>query len=182
MKKKLFIALGFIFGLGILGTSYHNSNVQYLRASAEEEIVEEIVENEPTLTETISQTAQDVIAVIKETLSQPIVIGGVSVSLGTLVLWVITKALGNSKGQVKDLTGQIKDILEKSKEYVSLKDFNSLIAQKEQIIAILNELLPTIKNIKAKENIEKMLIELGETVIEKISTDIEKEKTNENVF
>lgn len=196
MKKKLFVGLftTLILGCGLAFGGAKN----YVSARAEDEIgsvatIESdgvVEEEEKGVFEEISQWAKDSIAICKEVLNQPIVIGGVSVTLGTILLFVISKLVGSlSKKEIKKLGARIEELVESAKNNVSKKDYNALVKDYNALLEIVNVITPSIKNIPIRENAKKLLLELKpivdsdkEFVVEetKIVIDDTKEQLNKN--
>lgn len=171
MRKKLFIALSCIFTLGLLGTCCVKSNSVF-KCNAEEQV--EVGQTETTeqpvnvdeesksVLQDISQTAYDCIKVIESFFSQPLVIAGVSTTVGALAIFIISKAFGGKGGKkkIEELLKKLAEIGENIKNCVSIKDHNELAKQKDLLVDIFKELLPTIKNIKVKEKCVELLKQL----------------------
>jgi len=103
-------------------------------------------------TNDISNTAKDVIAVIKNILTQKIVIAGVSISLGTLLLWVVGKVI------IKIFDKRADKYQKKLDETLKkLGQSEEQIAQLKQELEMLDKLVETLanntKNIQVKEKL-----------------------------
>lgn len=182
-KSRKFL---FVVPLGILlGTSLFaikpNFNVQ--KALAEEPVSTEVSEK-PTSEEItsisdseevvinvdeevgkISQQAKDFIECVKTVLNQPIVIGGVSVSVGAIVLWVIGKIFGNylatrNKKYDKKIAELLKQI------GIDEETIKYLLEQLETLKPVIEEIINSTKNIQVKEKLEKLYYESKDKVVE----------------
>lgn len=129
----------------------------------EEEPVEPIDIDEET--SKLSQVAKDTIAVIKEFFSQPLVIGGVSTTLGAVVLFVFAKLLGHAldKRDTK-YDKKIKDLLEK----IGVSDDIITELQKEydKLYDVVQQIIANTKNVKVKQHLEELLAETKASVSE----------------
>ena len=167
--KKLFIALGLLVSSGFLfGTL---AQKPYLSVHAEEEQVVEVVEEESTETEEepivveeetlgqeISQTAKDIIAVMKDFFERPIVIAGISTTVGALALFIIAKAIGGiSKKKLNDVIAQLKGIKDNIDKKVEQKDYEGLKGEISGYYDILAELISVCKNEKVKKDLQEKL-------------------------
>ena len=145
-----------------------------------EEETEEITEEEQTneevsLSQEISQTCKDCIEYTKQLLSQPLVIGGVSTTVGALAVMIISKAIGGAKSKkVKELLEQINELKDQAKENITKKDYNALASQSDTLKSVLNELVSTCKNTKVKEQCQNLLKEL-EPIKEEATTFVKEE-------
>lgn len=187
MKKsrKLLFAIPFSIMLGTCILVNRPLNVQ--KAKAEEPISVEVVNSEEPTSEVetisesdfvinvdeevskISQGARDFIECVRAILNQPIVIGGVSFTLGTLLLFVIGKVFGNylSKRANKwDI--QLDKITNKLEELLAQVGINAEII--EYLKGIVKEIIDNTKNIQVKEKLElkyKQLENIGNEETEK---------------
>lgn len=170
--KKLFVALSILVAT-LFGTCStlsngtivfaENETSEVVESSSEPSESEEPVESETELepinideeVSKISQTARDVIEVIKTIFSQPIVIGGVSVSLGTIVLFVLGKVFGsllskrNSKydKKIAELLNQVG---------VSEQALKDLKENYEKLLPIIEEMIQNTKNIQVKAKLNAL--------------------------
>lgn len=168
--KKLFIALGLFLSVGVLGGIgiSHNS---YAQVRAEEtpttETTETTQEQEPTkpsVYDNISQTAKDTIVVIKEVLNQPIVIGGVSVTLGAILLFAFSKVFSSiGTKRVKALAKQLEEL---TNQALTKKDINELELTSGKIVEIVTELANSTRNVNVKAKCLALLDELKPIVEE----------------
>ena len=133
----------------------------------------------------ISDTANDVIQVIKTIFNQPIVIGGVSTTLGVLVLFVLGKLFGNYLSKRNNKYD--KKIAELLKQIgVSEQAIEQLKGEIEKLLPIIQEMIDNTKNIKVKEKLIQMYNE-KKAIVEK-AADEEKElietveKTNQDTI
>lgn len=155
--KKLFgiLGLGCVLSFSVL---FIQPKALQVRAEEETQVVEV---QEQSITEEITQTCKDCITFMKELLSQPLVIGGVSTTIGALAILIITKAIGGvNKKKLEGLFKELADLKSRVEDSVSKKDFNSLVSEKDELIAILEKIAPTIKNIKLKNECMALLEEL----------------------
>lgn len=120
--------------------------------------------------DSVSQTAKDVIQVIKTILNQPIVIGGVSVTLGAVIAWLfgkfITKILDNRSNKFDN---KIKGVLQKvgfTEEQIA-----KLFENYELLLQVLQELVENNKNVNVREKCLAMLNGTNQE-IEKVENDI----------
>ena len=176
-NKKFLLAIPLIalFGTLAFGVRNHNLNVQ--KALAEEPVSVEVSE-EPTSAEItsfndsedvvinideevskISQQARDFIECAKAILNQPIVIGGVSVSIGAIILWVVGKIFGNYLVKKSSKTDKKFENIEKR-----VSELLAKIGVQQDIINALKELINILientKNIQVRELLEKKYTEL----------------------
>jgi len=177
--KKLFVALSILVAT-IFGTCStlnsgtivfaENETSEVVESSSEPSESEEPVESETELepinvdeeVSKISQTARDVIEVIKTVLSQPIVIGGVSVSLGTILLFVLGKVFGNllSKRNSKydkkiaEYENRITNLLKQVG--VSEQAIKDLKDNYEKLLPIIEEMIQNTKNIQVKAKLNAL--------------------------
>ena len=133
----------------------------------------------------ISDTANDVIQVIKTIFNQPIVIGGVSTTLGVLVLFVLGKLFGNYLSKRNNKYD--KKIAELLKQIgISEQAIEQLKGEIEKLLPIIQEMIDNTKNIKVKEKLIQMYNE-KKAIVEK-AADEEKElietveKTNQDTI
>lgn len=172
--KKLFLLLGLCaFGTGIAFSGVKQYQPTYAEDEPQEtEVVEEEQDDEELEpinvdeeVSKLSQTAKDVIEVIKTIASQPIVIGGVSTTLGALLIFVIGKVVGNAWAKRTSKEEQkIKELLE---QIGVQSDFiDELKEEYEKLKAVLEEQIKNTKNIKVKEKLESMLNEHKELLVE----------------
>ena len=172
--KKLLIALGLFATIGLTSSVALNRGYVQVRAEDESsEIVEETSEesseeivSEETETEEdgffdkLSQGAKDFLIVAKEVLNQPIVIGGVSVSLGAILIWVIGKVISTlGKKKVNDIIKQLEELGKKTKDSVSKKDYNALASQVNELVEIAKVLADGTRNVKVKAKAQELLKE-----------------------
>lgn len=170
MKKFFAIAFISIFTFcGLLGSQKEptfiyaeNETSQVEPSSSSEEELEPIDVDKET-NEIISNEARDVIEVIKTVMSQPIVIGGVSVSLGTLVMFIFGKVITNlldkrnSKydKKIKELLAQIG---------VSEQAIDTLKGEIDKLLKVIQEIIENTKNLKVKEKLLELYNEKKEIV------------------
>ena len=126
--------------------------------------------------EIISNTAKDVIEVIKIIFNQPIVIGGVSTTLGVLVLFVIGKIFGNylSKRNTK-YDKKIKELFEQIG--IDSEAIKMLLEQANIDRKVILEMIENTKNIKVKEKLLEMYNSKKEPVEQVIELDKEQLET-----
>lgn len=140
----------------------------------DEEPVEPINIDEET--SGLSQVAKDTIAVIKEFLSQPLVIGGVSTTLGAVVIWVIAKLFGHYlhkrdtkyDKKIEELLGQIG---------VSNDLIKTLEEEYDHLLEVIEQIIENTKNVKVKKHLETLLKESKECV-ETSANEIKEEITD----
>lgn len=115
----------------------------------------------------LSQIAKDTIAVIKEFLSQPLVIGGVSTTLGAVVIWVIAKLFGHylHKRDTK-YDKKIEELL--GKIGVSDELIKTLEEEYDKLLEVVDEIIKNTKNVKVKKHLESLLNESKESVETKV--------------
>lgn len=185
--KKIIVALGLCLSIGLFSSVSLNRGFTQVRAedtsseivseeeTTSEEIVseetsetsEEVVAEEDGFFDKLSQGAKDFLIVAKEILNQPIVIGGVSVSLGAIVIFVVGRlfsALGKKK--VNELADQVGDLFEKMKESASKKDYNELAKQTQELVEVCKVLVDGTRNVKVKEKANALLKKEFQPVIE----------------
>lgn len=125
----------------------------------------------------ISQTAKDVIEVIKTVLNQPIVIGGVSVTIGAILFWVLGKILGSAITKVKLTKAQNEKITELlgiiGIQKDTIDELKGYVGQLEEVMPVIIE---NTKNLKVKEQLKSLYYKTDETTKE-IVEDI-KEQNN----
>ena len=139
-------------------------------SSSEEEL--EPIDIDKETNEIISDNARDVIEVIKTVFNQPIVIGGVSVSLGTLVLFIFGKIITNlldkrnSKydKKIKELLAQIG---------VSEQAIDTLKGEIDKLLKVIREMIENTKNLKVKEKLLELYNEKKEIVENKAQETID---------
>lgn len=175
--KKLLVALGLFATIGLVGGVSINKSFAPVYAedetsevSSEETSEESIVESIESASEEndnksffdeLSQGAKDFMIVAKEILNQPIVVGGVSVTLGAIVIFVVGKlfsALGKKK--LIDLGNQVEELINKMGDSVSKQDYNALAKQTQELVEVCKLLADGTKNIKIKEKAQALLLEL----------------------
>lgn len=179
--KKIIVALGLCLSIGLFTSVSVNRGFTQVRAedtsseivSEEETTSEEIISEETSETseevvveedgffDKLSQGAKDFLIVAKEILNQPIVIGGVSVSLGAIIIFVVGKlfsALGKKK--VNELANQVGELFEKMTESASKKDYNELAKQTQELVDICQVLVDGTRNVKVKEKANALLKDL----------------------
>lgn len=135
----------------------------------------EEVEEEPTFYETLSQTAKDCIGVAKEVLNQPIVVAGVSTTLGAIVLLVISKllsAISSKKEREKVVT-----IVKSLESLLDRKDLsiNEIKNELGAFIQVMTLLVNNLKNVNVKNECLALLNKL-DPIKESAKTFIESEK------
>lgn len=115
----------------------------------------------------ISNTAKDVIEVIKTIFNQPIVIGGVSTTLGVLVVFIFGKLFGNylSKRNNK-YDKKIAELLKKIG--ISEQAIETLKGELDKLEPIIKEIIANTKNIKVKEKLIQMYSE-EKAIVEKVA-------------
>lgn len=166
--KKLFIALGLFLSVGVLG-GVGISQKSYAQVRAEETPTSETTPQEqeptkPSVYDSISQTAKDTIVVIKEVLNQPIVIGGVSVTLGAILLFVFSKVFSSfGTKRVKALAKQLEEL---TNQALTKKDISELELTSGKIVEIVTELANSTRNVNVKAKCLALLDELKPIVEE----------------
>lgn len=191
--KKLFVILGIAF----CGLTLGCSKVSYTQVKAEEEITEvgeseeieteeenteeAIIEEETTTEEKedISNTAKDIREVIVAFFSQPLVIAGVTTTLGAIILSVFGKIIitiimnktSKYNREIEELTKTLTD-LEKSLEIVENK-------QKVSDSAI-NELINGTKNIRLRKKLLS-IVEQPKVEIKEVKEELEQVKVKVKV-
>lgn len=117
----------------------------------------------------ISNTAKDVIEVIKTIFNQPIVIGGVSTTLGVLVVFIFGKLFGNylSKRNNK-YDKKITELLKKIG--ISEQAIETLKGELDKLEPIIKEIISNTKNIKVKEKLIQMYNE-EKAIVEKVAAE-----------
>ncbi len=187
MKKsrKLLFAIPFSIMLGTCILVNRPLNVQ--KARAEEPISVEVVNSEEPTSEVetisesdfvinvdeevskISQGARDFIECVKAILNQPIVIGGISITLGGLLFFILGKVFGNYLAKRTNKTDKaLNKIANKLEELLKRVGINETII--EYFKQILKEIIDSTKNIQVKEKLElkyKQLENIGNTEKEK---------------
>ena len=124
-------------------------------------------------TSKLSQTAKDVIEVIKTIFNQPIVIGGVSITLGALLVWVLGKVFTTMLSKRNSKYDQkIADLLEQIG--VSKELLDTLKQEYENMQPVIKEMIENTKNIKVKERLEELYNHNKEQVSE-IVEDVEEQ-------
>lgn len=169
--KKIIVALGLFVSLGLIGGL--SLNKAYAPVYAEGETTEEYSEEETSseseeivvdsyseeetneddgFFDKLSQGAKDFLIVAKDILNEPIVIGGVSVTLGAIVVWVVGKLFSSiGKKKLKLLGNQVEDLIAQMSESVNKKDYNALAKQTEELVNVCKVLAEGSRNIKVKE-------------------------------
>ncbi len=159
-------------------SSQVESSSEPQESSNENESVEPININEETQ-QVVSDTANDIIQVIKTIFNQPIIIGGVSVTLGALILFVFGKvfttllAKRNSKYDKK-----IQELLEQigiDKETIAY-----LKGELDKLEPIIKEMIESTKNIQIKTKLLEMYNENKEIIENQAQEYIEKVEKNTN--
>lgn len=155
MKKFLSIfGLGCIMSVGVLCIQ-----PKALVVRAEEQT--EVVEEEPSWSESITQTCKDSIEFMKQLFSQPLVIAGVSTTVGALALLIISKAIGGvNRKKLESVKKELIQLKSKIEESVSKKDYNELVSEKDELVQILEKFATTIKNVKLRNELKERLVEL----------------------
>ena len=182
MKK--FFAITFISVLtfcGLLGGTrqpsfvYAENETSQVDPNSSSENELESIDIDKETEEIISTQAKDVIEVIKTIFNQPIVIGGVSVSLGTLVLFIFGRLISNllDKRNSK-YDKKIKELLEKIG--VNEKAIGLLTDELDKLLKVIQEMIENTKNIKVKEKLIELYNEKKEIVEQAIEND--KEQAN----
>lgn len=125
----------------------------------------------------ISQGAKDFIASATALLNEPLVIGGVSITLGAIVLFVITKLFSTlSKTKIKSLAKQIATLTQQSADSISRKDYNELLNNFIAMKDVMAVLVDGTKNVNVKEKAQALLVDI-KPVLEKAKEVIEQEDT-----
>lgn len=175
MKKKVLVLLA-LFGMFGLGTSItykatQCSNYVVVKAEDTTEEIEEDNEEESEeesdqedvedidLLGGLSQTAYDVIEVIKEFCSQPLTIAGVSTTVGAIIISILVKvfsSVGNKKSN-KELLENIVELTSQIAKYKNDKDKQAQTI--EELKKAIVELAKTNKNVKVKDNVLALLEE-----------------------
>ena len=115
----------------------------------------------------ISNTAKDVIEVIKTIFNQPIVIGGVSTTLGVLVVFIFGKLFGNYLSKRNNKYD--KKIAELLKQIgISEQAIETLKGELDKLEPIIKEIIANTKNIKVKEKLIQMYSE-EKAIVEKVA-------------
>ena len=148
-----------------------NETSQVEQSSSSSEELEPIDVDKET-EEIISNEARDVIEVIKTVMSQPIVIGGVSVSLGTLVLFIFGKVITNllDKRNCK-YDKKIKELL--NQIGVSEQAIDTLKGGIDKLLKVIQEIIENTKNLKVKEKLLEIYNEKKEIVENKAQETID---------
>lgn len=163
--KKVFGILGLSITLGF-GVLFLGQNQVICANATDEPTTSEVVPTEETqqensISEEITQTCKDCIVFIKEFLSQPLVIGGVSTTIGALAILIVSKAIGGiSKKKLKETNDKVSLLLSEMGDCIKTKDFEKMEQKCNMLVELSKEQVATIKNIKVKENCEKLLVEL----------------------
>lgn len=179
--RKIFVILGAttlcacVFSCGsityklVKAEESETSEVESVEESNEEseEVSEDETINVDDEVSQLSQVAKDTIEVIKTFLSQPLVIGGVSTTLGAILLWLLCKGLGYVVGKrngkydkkIADLLKQLGLDEDKIKELIEFKD---------NVYEVLEVIVENTKNEKTREQAKKLLNKMknGEQVID----------------
>lgn len=180
--RKTHLFLGFVAMLSLgLGIAFAQPTTQY--ANAQDEVVEvvedkeEVINEENNVGEVVNEDEQtpvedpsikdivineyeEVRETIKEVLNQPLVIGGVSITLGTIILFVISKIVGLARTKkIKELTTSIKNYASKMSNCVDIKDYNELVSNYNALLPVLQALSEQVKNVGIKENVKQLLLE-----------------------
>lgn len=122
---------------------------------SEEESEEEVINVDAEISH-LSQAAKDAIEVIKTFLNQPIVIGGISTTLGAILLWLLFKGFGYVAGKRNGkYDKKINDLL--NQLGLDEQTIKELLEFKEDMVKILEEIIDNTKNEKVKANAKKML-------------------------
>ena len=193
--KKLLVLLGIAFSAFALSFSF-KGNMQVVRAeeseiteTTEEEPQEDVSsEEETTTTETtteeiveeekedVSQTAKDIKEVITTFFSQPLVIAGVSTTLGTIILSVFGKIiitfLLNKTSKYQREIDDLEDLVE---ELTSQLDLTK--ADLEVFKTAIRELISSNKNIRVK----RKLLGIIEPKVEEIKDKVDVVKEEEQI-
>lgn len=138
--------------------SYEQSITSYQEESGSDTTKEE--DEKVTFFDDISQTAKDTIAVIKETLNQPVVIGGISMTLGSLILYLLTKVIDKvTKSKIGSKSAEeIKVLYAKlTNEQTSRKELEETTKKLYKVIAVL---IDNLKNANVRENALELLGDL----------------------
>lgn len=186
--KKLFAILGISvmsFCSFLCGTrnrqvyvGYAENESSQVESSSENESVEPINVNEETQ-QVVSDTANDIIQVIKTIFNQPIIIGGVSVTLGALILFVFGKvfttllAKRNSKYDKK-----IQELLEQIG--IDKETIIYLKGELDKLEPIIKEMIESTKNIQIKTKLLEMYNENKEIIEKQAQEYVEKVEKNTN--
>lgn len=186
--KKLFVALGLCLSVGLLGTLQINhyqcakaeetselstetsetetTELESVEETSEEEIgsLEEIsitsedISAAETIYENIKSGANDVLQVIIGVLEQPIVIAGVSTTLGVLIILAFTKFFSVlTKKKVNDCFEQIKVLGKRIDENISKEQYDIAISQIKELKSVVELLVDSTKNVKVKEKAKELL-------------------------
>lgn len=195
--KRFFIAFSLIASVGLLGTLSTNhfyqakadelSEVSLEEEVSEEEngsleekstiesIVSETSEN-PTIYDNVKNTAEDVLKVIRGVLEQPIVIAGVSTTLGAILILAFSKLFSVlSKKKVNELIEQMKVLGTKIDNSVSKQDYDQAISEIKELYSVVELLVNSTKNVKVKEKAQALLLEI-KPVFDKTQEFIEEKK------
>ena len=171
MKKVLAlftITLPLLFGTLCLTPKYQSAKAeepttsQVVESSSNETPTssyndsEEVVINVDDEVSKISQQARDVIEVIKTIFNQKIVIGGISFTIGAIILWVLGKVVVNlfkvKKGKYENLENKLLTELGYKEQ-----EINYLRQEKEKLEQVINLLAQNLKNEVVKAEIDKIL-------------------------
>ena len=197
MKKIKALLLGIGIGVLSFGICFGSvkSNAPMFAYAEGEPVEQEPTEEEPVEEPTeeqepinvdeevnnLSQTAKDTIEVIKTFFSQPIVIGGVSTTLGTIVLYVIAKLFGHALHKRDDkYDKKIAELL--GKIGVNEEALKDLFESYDKLREALEEIIANTKNVKVKAKLEKILEDTKESAEKVVEETITQGKVvNENL-
>ena len=139
---------------------------------------EEPIDIDHETEQVVSSTAHDVIEVIKTVFNQPIVVGGVSFTLGSIFLWVLGKLIvGALDKRNTKYDKKIKELLEKIG--ISEQAIKELLQAKEKLEELIGVIIENTKNIQVKEKLLEIYNDTSKTIGEKAQEIVE--KTNENI-
>lgn len=158
--KKLLVGIFAVLGLS-LGIACGSQ--EHLCVRAEDEIVESSGGEVDVVGEAVSginEFKENVEAIC----SQPIVIAGVSTTLGALIIFVISKLIDG--GAAKKLKAEIEKLKEKSNDKTKDEQILCLTKELNELVNISKLLVDGCKNVNIKEKAKKLLEE-----VEPIKTD-----------
>lgn len=134
-----------------------------------------LIDNVESIYDEISQTATDFIVATKEILSQPIVVGGISTTLGAIILFLFSRLFSTlSTSRIKALGVKIETLKSQIDESVSKKQYTEVAKQVIELKDVLAILIEGTKNAKIKEKAQSLLLEI-KPILEEAKEMVEKE-------
>ena len=126
--------------------------------------------------EPIQKTIKNAWEYVLEILEKPLVIGGVSISLGAIVLFALSKLFTSlNKRKIVALGVQVKDLSKKIADNASKQKLVELAKNIEELKEVVKVIADGTKNVNIREKANALLLEM-KPLLEQVKEVIEKEE------